>query len=1315
MHGLGLCSFNEMLDAEGLMFNTITDLHHAIGTKINKLNNRRLHYLTWTLNGNPPDLAPTPLSSRDNLARAQRLIRPALRNAIALTEAPQTLRPLRMRTIPDLIQAMNTSITPLDPPLQGQTIDATPNQTTIIDRNHLRSKNPCLHHEDRYAMYTRKLHNIKHTLEDILNEMIRPSDVRHIIGWKQTTTTADPDDESTNYDDTKHTLHYYLIEWEPTFSQKWEIELQQAAGYSYKEKTELTPTDMEAFDTPCEVCQRTDNPEHTLLCDCCDRGFHLHCLNNPLYRVPAGDWHCPTCQEHLQTRQSIDISTTHHVQQTKIFKVIWEPSWHEEQWIHDNDLTDKLQQYQEWASNTRQPQAPHDAHLSNLQRQGIPGNTNSTHAIKQECKGKISFTADPINPDLDIQATSRYEIVLLNAPRVNITKLGTKQLHTVRCYGVYDPRGHVTMMIQQNRLHKLYAMFQETKLEHPSVHQAYGNPPFAEAVYRLLLRYKQGTESMASATASVKMSNHWANPERMMRIKIQYFSIGDDNGGEEFASPLNVSCLLPRYCSAFKEDQLFGATHDAFAHAWTGSNEANPEYEDEAMYKAVRWALFSALYQLDKPVLTILVLPEWTGRSNTSYNRWLTDYPDMVKKVITIPGKWFRFMKPTQFKDEELYAGHPKWSVNLLMVANKAGYDKYCHTKTEREITNFLASTKHALEAITPGIKVPISELAKLFQLTPIVDCPDWKLRRMTNPLLCPPKTLRKIVQTAQPYSPYSLNPDSIRETIIKLQNGTLQVSTLSLAEATPKHNWKTITYTDGSLLKQKKGPAKTGAAVYVPDMEDGLHGTEITIDPCGHGITNTINRCEITAIAVVLQKLPHVEVIATDSAVAMSLIKRITANPMDLNDHIHYDLLISIRDDIKTRSAPLHIMKIKSHTNVTGNEIADYLAKRATRYPTLKFDTGNKPFQNTVWPHASTIDGLEWTIPNLHKDLLKYCHTPHHMGHSNKESIYFLSWKNLQKKPLHTESNRFLTDRTLTYAERKMTLQYRFGCLYTQKLAFRYGFSPTPHCLLCGQLDGGHHSISGCPEMQLPVTARHHKGGSIIAQAVLRGRYGADVVALDLGKLSQYESEHNTPKDTDDTPHKILPTKKREPSLTSTVPKWLLPRILNIRQKQDLKRTTKPDMILAQARKDIMSKRKKYNVTMVEIKYCRDTDPMQQSDKARQQHKQLQRLLVKAGHKVKIVTIMLGVGGTIYQDIKPKLIQLGIDPIAAKTVISKLHKFAATSIKQVMAVRRIKESEVLRQQQPVFINPINIQNRHKHRRGTDNRKSRKRTPPGVT
>lgn len=50
------------------------------------------------------------------------------------------------------------------------------------------------------------------------------------------------------------------------------------------------------YDTKlCEECGRGDGEQEMLLCDGCDRGFHMFCLCPILVTVPLGDWFCPHC------------------------------------------------------------------------------------------------------------------------------------------------------------------------------------------------------------------------------------------------------------------------------------------------------------------------------------------------------------------------------------------------------------------------------------------------------------------------------------------------------------------------------------------------------------------------------------------------------------------------------------------------------------------------------------------------------------------------------------------------------------------------------------------------------------------------------------------------------------------------------------------------------------------------------------------------------------------------------------------------------------------------------------------------------------
>lgn len=48
-------------------------------------------------------------------------------------------------------------------------------------------------------------------------------------------------------------------------------------------------------DLPCEVCGSPDNEHEMLLCDSCNAGYHMGCLQPILKKVPADEWICPRC------------------------------------------------------------------------------------------------------------------------------------------------------------------------------------------------------------------------------------------------------------------------------------------------------------------------------------------------------------------------------------------------------------------------------------------------------------------------------------------------------------------------------------------------------------------------------------------------------------------------------------------------------------------------------------------------------------------------------------------------------------------------------------------------------------------------------------------------------------------------------------------------------------------------------------------------------------------------------------------------------------------------------------------------------------
>lgn len=55
----------------------------------------------------------------------------------------------------------------------------------------------------------------------------------------------------------------------------------------------------------CQVCHE---PGTLLLCDRCDTGWHLQCLNPPLNNVPKGEWFCPRCKPKMKLAKKGIIS-----------------------------------------------------------------------------------------------------------------------------------------------------------------------------------------------------------------------------------------------------------------------------------------------------------------------------------------------------------------------------------------------------------------------------------------------------------------------------------------------------------------------------------------------------------------------------------------------------------------------------------------------------------------------------------------------------------------------------------------------------------------------------------------------------------------------------------------------------------------------------------------------------------------------------------------------------------------------------------------------------------------------------------------------
>ena len=242
------------------------------------------------------------------------------------------------------------------------------------------------------------------------------------------------------------------------------------------------------------------------------------------------------------------------------------------------------------------------------------------------------------------------------------------------------------------------------------------------------------------------------------------------------------------------------------------------------------------------------------------------------------------------------------------------------------------------------------------------------------------------------------------------------------------------------------------------------------------------------------------------------------------------------------------------------------------------------------------------------------------------------------------------MRSRRISRAARQRTLQYRTFTLPTQKLLHRWGKADNGKCPLCGDRDGGHHALSACRSQERLITERHHGLARILIKAILRGRYGTNVRMTDIGRQDKLEAAG--------MPHR-----------PSTIPASVLPKNLPVADRTRYMNTLKPDALLVLRSK--RRKRERLTVWAVEIKFTRDSDPQPQEERARQQHERLRQLVTSAGHDFKLHTLLVGVGGTIYNSTKARLIELGVAKPAAETTLRQAHLHAVRLTQRVWRARQ--------------------------------------------
>ena len=155
--------------------------------------------------------------------------------------------------------------------------------------------------------------------------------------------------------------------------------------------------------------------------------------------------------------------------------------------------------------------------------------------------------------------------------------------------------------------------------------------------------------------------------------------------------------------------------------------------------------------------------------------------------------------------------------------------------------------------------------------------------------------------------------------------------------------------------------------------------------------------------------------------------------------------------------------------------QMHDCLIWRQTVKPVFWHDTGDtsdyeecekyeSPSNNRLtqyWPHKTQwnnrwsrtnngqrtlIDRFKRVNPltDLHDSVRHYCHQKSRFGMANRATCYFEAFKRIEERLDLPASNEYMTSGKIKYAERKTALRYRYGTIWTRKMAYRCGHAPS-------------------------------------------------------------------------------------------------------------------------------------------------------------------------------------------------------------------------------------------------------------------------------
>ena len=674
------------------------------------------------------------------------------------------------------------------------------------------------------------------------------------------------------------------------------------------------------------------------------------------------------------------------------------------------------------------------------------------------------------------------------------------------------------------------------------------DPPIASfewEVIMLLSRYPMKIKKNRGGGKDLSninnMKNHWTLPQSFMSNVVHN---GLNTYVEMFASPLDVHIDTHTYYSKYDRDKVFGAKGNAYDVKWEGKYEFNPEYVPIELEKALLWAVHSAK-DSKVPTFGIGIFPAWKYTAERKHIERLVNENSGICKLITIPEAQFDLLTPDHWtgKQSKYSEGNQtSWDIEVIVVANKAGWEEYEHETFKTGIERATFTEQKQAKPPIPfdmWLRTPDFMERVQFNHTP------WKNEGTTKETWIGQINLSETdLQIPKEYTRLLMD--------IKKQEKNVAIRCMphtvhSLPKVDTPVSWRSQKprlqhadrlgiYTDGSCMNvtndEDETEARTGIGVFSQRTNERLSfRTKIPMSILHAELAGILHAVEMDA-----QPGETSRHIYTDNLVSLHLLNKTRMLPSIMARHKHGRTLrmillkagAKLQHGSSTEYMSIHLYKVRAHSGIEGNEIADELAKRACLEP-MKAQIIELLEDNSKTRVIRDAEGNEMDYERATQQISRI-----ELADAEREDEYLRNWNAIGED----DKPKLDKERSLGYARRAKRRQYagdeqtfrtlvrikqcKAKTLLTGKLRYTYGLQQTPYCTLC-QHEGRDnvvsdvtHILGGCPSEALRKLhcIRHDQTVDRVFDSIVRGNKGAVTVLHDTGKYQDMDAnrKHTLP-----------------------------------------------------------------------------------------------------------------------------------------------------------------------------------------------------------